>query len=333
MKKKYLIYGICLIVVGVVGYFAYSWYKQNTTKSEEVTFSTNIDDKYSFVGVTDDKYYYVKDGKLSCHDKNVHIFSKDLEDSVINIFYDKYIFIVYKNGNIVKCDRNTGKEVVRLKDMVNISGVKYRDSYLVLYFQDQIRYYDEKLREVVKLQGLQSPVESSLLDKKLAILEFKNLAGKAESIFSIYENSKKLYSISTVNEIFYYTSIVDKENTILISNRYIYLFKGEVLSDKIMLENIRAIDFYKDNLVLVDGRNLRIFDKNLKELDNEALEFDATGLSIRDSAIVVMGKDRVSVYENNNIINEEIKDVISYYISRQGVYVILKNKIEKIKAY
>ncbi|MGF0040263.1 hypothetical protein ACQRBF_05710 [Peptoniphilaceae bacterium SGI.131] len=333
MKKKYLIYGICLIVVGVVGYFAYSWYKQNTTKSEEVTFSTNIDDKYSFVGVTDDKYYYVKDGKLSCHDKNVHIFSKDLEDSVINIFYDKYIFIIYKNGNIVKCDRNTGKEVARLKDMVNISGAKYRDSHLVLYFKDQIGYYDEKLREVVKLQGLQAPVESSLLDKRMAVLEFKNSAGKAESVFSIYENAKKLYSISTVNEVFYYTSIVDKENTILISNRYIYLFKGEVLSDKIMLENIRAIDFYKDNLVLVDGRNLRIFDKKLKELDNEALEFDATGLSIRDSAIVVMGKDRVSVYENNNIINEEIKNVISYYISRQGVYVILKNKIEKIKAY
>ena len=49
--------------------------------------------------------------------------------------------------------------------------------------------------------------------------------------------------------------------------------------------------------------------------------------------MVLIGEGKLSVYENSNVMESDIKNAKLYVINDSGVYIIFSDKVEKVKAY
>lgn len=306
-------------------------YKFNNTNTNIDLFEGDISNDSEFVGVLDNRYYQVKDNKFNSYDKNNEVFSMNVLD-VSNIVYDKYIYISEKSGRIKMIDRTDSKEVKRIDLDHDIELFNIINKKLVAFGEKNITVLDKKLEIVEEKEGLTNPVLYDFSNLKESLVEMDLINGKISSIFTVKNRDNTQFSISSINEVFLYTKIID-EDTILVSNRYIYLINGNSIIKKILLEDISAVDYKNNELVVVDNGYLKIFDNSLEIKENKNINMSAKTVSIRDNSIVILGEEKLSVYENGNVVDVNIEKPIDSYSDNQSFYIIFPGRIEKVNAY
>ncbi|MFM1525600.1 MULTISPECIES: hypothetical protein [Helcococcus] len=323
--------GILLILFIVVLIISYNIYSFNTLKSNVDSFNAEIGTNSKFIGVVDDKYYKVEGDKLHAFNINGEIFSLQATN-IVGTYYDKYVYIFTKTGNILMLDRNNGKEKKSVKINSEIKNVKVKNSQIQLFNDSTIIIMDKNLNELKKIDKLKNPVSYSYEGDRESIIEMNLNNGVISSTITIKNKGTTQFSISTANEVFLDT-FISGDNNILVSNSYIYLINGNTIMKKIFLTDISSFDYDYQKLAVADGKRIKIYDNSLKEIDDKEIGIDAESVSIRKNTIVALGKSSVKVYENGNIIEEPIKDLKGWYSNNQAFYTIFDNRIDKIKAY
>lgn len=333
MKKKILLNGLLIVLSIIALFFIYHLYSLKKLDSKVSSFNRNIKKEYRFVGMTDDRMYYLENNTLHCFDEKQQVFSRDIGVGIADIIYDRYIYVVEKSGSVSMLNRKNGNELKRINLERNIVKAVYEFGNIDLYLEDGVISLNQKLEKKSEIRDLRNPVSKSENGRFTSVIEINMENGEIISTFSIYENDKKIYTISSPNEAFLYTSMLDEGNSLLISNRYIYMMDKGVIKSKDIVENIKSVDYAHGKYAIVDGDKLKIFDKSFQFENEKKIDFDVSRVSIRKNSIVLIGKKEAAVFENDTIIKEKLNNLLGQYISSQGVYLIFENKIDKLSAY
>ncbi len=330
--RNFSIFKGILLVLLIVGLsIVYNIYSFNTLKANVKTFDAEISTNSKFVGVVDDKYYKIEGNVLKAFNSNKEIFNVEVKN-IVGTYYDKYIYLFEKEGNILMLDRNNGKEKNNVKINSEIKNVKIKNNQIQLFNDNSVIILDKNLKELKRSEKLKNPVSYFFEGGKEAIIEMNLNNGVISSTITIKNNDTIQFFTSTINEVFL-EAFISGENNILISNSYIYLIKGNSIMKKIFLTDISSFDYDYQKIAVADGKRIKIYDISLNKLDDKELGIDADAVSIRRNSIVCIGNLFIKVYENGNIIEQQAKDVKNWYINNQAFYTIYDNRIEKIEAY
>lgn len=306
-------------------------YRFKKLDSNEEIFRDKFSTQDEFIGVIDDKYYKIDNGKFVAKDSTGELFSIYVLD-VKQILYDNLIYIFEENGNIRSIDRNNGSEIKSFNLGENIEFAKFYNDDILIYSENSAYIMDKKLEILSKIEDLDNPINIDVDSEKKAIIEFKNLNNTFYSNFIYINDDEIVFELSTNTETYLFTKIIGNK-VILVSSSYIYLIENNTITKKILIEDISALDFNENNLAIVNDGNLIIYDENLNEISRKDLEEDADKLYIRNSSIVIVGEKNLMVFENDNLIKTPIQNVIGSFSNSQASYIIFKDRIEKVNAY
>lgn len=322
---------ILLLILALVLFFVIKIYQFNNLSSNAETINVDFTEETSNIGVLNNKFYKIDNGVFSANSENGEEFKLKVLD-VNKVIYDKYIYIAENSGRIKMLGRNDGKQIKQIELDKKIESIEKTDDHLIVYHPDQITVLNKKLDTVSKVNDIKDPFMYDFTSNKESILEMELNDGVISSIFTVKNNDNTQFSISSSNEVFLFTKIID-DNTIMISNSYIYLIDGNSIVKKVLLKDISAIDFAYDKLAIVDNKELVIYDKNIEEIDRKEIGVDADTVSIRKNSIVAIGNDKLFVYENGNVIDAEVSGVVDWFENDQVFYTIFLDKIVKVNAY
>ncbi|EHR36270.1 hypothetical protein ACWOAQ_05640 [Helcococcus kunzii] len=322
---------LLIAILALVLFFVIKIYQFNNLDSKVETFNVDFTKETNNIGVLNNKYYKIDNGVFSANTENGEQFKINVLD-INKVIYDKYIYLVENSGRIRLLNRNDGKELKKVKLDKSIESIEKNGDNLIVYHPDKVSVLSDKLEKVNEVSDLRNPIKYDFTDTKEAILEMDLSDGVVSSIFTVKNNDNTQFSISSSNEVFLFTKIID-DNTIMVSNSYIYLINGNSVVKKILLKDISAIDFNYEQLAVVDDKQLIIFDKNLEEIDKKTIGVDADKLSIRKNSIVAIGNEKLFVYENGNVIDADIGGVVNWFENDQVFYTIFLDKIVKVNAY
>lgn len=322
---------ILLLILALVLFFVIKIYQFNNLSSNAETINVDFTEETSNIGVLNNKFYKIDNGVFSANSENGEEFKLKVLD-VNKVIYDKYIYIAENSGRIKMLGRNDGKQIKQIELEKKIESIEKTDDHLIVYHPDQITVLNKKLDTVSKVNDIKDPFMYDFTSNKESILEMELNDGVISSIFTVKNNDNTQFSISSSNEVFLFTKIID-DNTIMISNSYIYLIDGNSIVKKVLLKDISAIDFAYDKLAIVDNKELVIYDKNIEEIDRKEIGVDADTVSIRKNSIVAIGNDKLFVYENGNVIDAELSGVVDWFENDQVFYTIFLDKIVKVNAY
>lgn len=333
MRKKFKIWKVLLVIITLILLFiGYRIYKFNSIGSKVEFFQMNSNENSKFIGVLSNNYYKVENDKFYAFNvNNEKLFEKEAKE-IVNIIYDKYIYLIDKNGLVQKIDRFSGKEKNQQKLEIIPTKMEYINNNLIIYSDNSITILSNKLEIKDEIKGLNSPVSFSINNNKYSVIELGFQDGKIYSKFNIINNKNKEFSLISNEEVFLKTKIIG-ENTLLFSTRQIYLINGNSIIKTTPLIDISAIDISKDKIAVADSQVLRVYDFELNEIINKEVFMDVDKLSILKNTIVLLSKDKIKVLENGNLIEENIENVIDSYSKNNEFYLITNNKIQKIKAY
>lgn len=306
-------------------------YRFKKLDANEEIFRDKFSTQDEFIGVIDDKYYKIDNGKFVAKDSTGELFSIYVLD-VKQILYDNLIYIFEENGNIRSIDRNNGSEIKSFNLGENIEFAKFYNDDILIYSENSAYIMDKKLEILSKIEDLDNPINIDVDSEKKAIIEFKNLNNTFYSNFIYINDDEIVFELSTNTETYLFTKIIGNK-VILVSSSYIYLIENNTITKKILIEDISALDFNENNLAIVNDGNLIIYDENLNEISRKDLEEDADKLYIRNSSIVIVGEKNLMVFENDNLIKTPIQNVIGSFSNSQASYIIFKDRIEKVNAY
>lgn len=317
-----------LVIILIIG----TWiYRFNDISSSINIFNTNVEENTKFVGILNNKFYKLENDIFSANEENGEVFSIKVLD-VKNIVYDKYIYIAEGSGRIRMLDRNNGKEIKRINIDDKIENIEKKDDNIIVYSKDKIILLNYKLEEIFRRNELNNPVKYDFTNSKESFIEMDLNNGIISSIFTVKNNDNTQFSISSKNEVFIFTKIIG-ESTIMVSNSYIYIINGNSITKKILLENISAIDYAYDKLAIVDNKSLVLYNNELDEIERKSIGYDASKISIRKNSIVILNEDKLTLYENGNIIDADVQGLLGWYENKNNFYTVFTNRIEKVNAY
>lgn len=331
MKKLSGFKTLLLLFFILIFIFIILVYRFKKLDANEEIFRDKFSTQDEFIGVIDDKYYKIDNGKFVAKDSTGELFSIYVLD-VKQILYDNLIYIFEKNGNIRSIDRNNGSEIKSFNLGENIEFAKFYNDDILIYSENSAYIMDKKLEILSKIEDLDNPINIDVDSEKKAIIEFKNLNNTFYSNFIYINDDEIVFELSTNTETYLFTKIIGNK-VILVSSSYIYLIENNTITKKILIEDISALDFNENNLAIVNDGNLIIYDENLNEISRKDLEEDADKLYIRNSSIVIVGEKNLMVFENDNLIKTPIQNVIGSFSNSQASYIIFKDRIEKVNAY
>lgn len=331
MKKLSRFKTLLLLFFILILIFIILVYRFKKLDSNEEIFRDKFSTQDEFIGVIDDKYYKIDNGKFVAKDSTGELFSIYVLD-VKQILYDNLIYIFEENGNIRSIDRNNGSEIKSFNLGENIEFAKFYNDDILIYSENSAYIMDKKLEILSKIEDLDNPINIDVDSEKKAIIEFKNLNNTFYSNFIYINDDEIVFELSTNTETYLFTKIIGNK-VILVSSSYIYLIENNTITKKILIEDISALDFNENNLAIVNDGNLIIYDENLNEISRKDLEEDADKLYIRNSSIVIVGEKNLMVFENDNLIKTPIQNVIGSFSNSQASYIIFKDRIEKVNAY
>lgn len=331
MKKLSGFKTLLLLFFILIFIFIILVYRFKKLDANEEIFRDKFSTQDEFIGVIDDKYYKIDNGKFVAKDSTGELFSIYVLD-VKQILYDNLIYIFEENGNIRSIDRNNGSEIKSFNLGENIEFAKFYNDDILIYSENSAYIMDKKLEILSKIEDLDNPINIDVDSEKKAIIEFKNLNNTFYSNFIYINDDEIVFELSTNTETYLFTKIIGNK-VILVSSSYIYLIENNTITKKILIEDISALDFNENNLAIVNDGNLIIYDENLNEISRKDLEEDADKLYIRNSSIVIVGEKNLMVFENDNLIKTPIQNVIGSFSNSQASYIIFKDRIEKVNAY
>lgn len=319
------------IILAILSVLVYKVYKFNKLSSEVEVFNTKIDKTAEFIGVVDDKYYRLEKGYFIGSDEQKELFRIKVLN-IKNIIYDKFIYLIEGYGRIKLLDRNTGDEIKSYENIKDIQFAELKNSKIVVYTKNSIYLGDLKLNKFDEINDLLNPIKIDFNKNIKSIIEFNQDFGNIKSILIVKNSENQDFVLSSQNEIFIFTKIIG-DKVIAVSNKYIYSIKDNSIENKIFLKKINSIDANDENLVIADNGELFIYDKDLKLLDKKVLNNQVENISIRKNSIVILSNNKIKLYQNSNIIENDIPEYISYYVNSNDYYIVFPNRIEKLKAY
>ncbi|MDO5026796.1 MAG: hypothetical protein Q4E50_03070 [Tissierellia bacterium] len=334
MKKRIWLYVLLAILLSGGLYYAYNLIRLNRVDSKEFSMEIKVSDSLKHMGVFDGVFYGLEGNKLRGVDKDKGlVFEKHLGLGINDIVYDKFIYVSQEDGLIRAFDRFDGTLFAKLDLGEKVYNLDLVDKKLLAYGRDKVFVMDMYLKDMTVESFDYRPVKYEFSDHDQALIFLDRELGGLKSRFEIYREGKKTYYISSVDELFMYTSFLSDKSNVLLTNSYLYLINNGKLIRKTFILNPRAIDVKNDKIALVDDESLKIFDKDLKLLEEVNLSFKADNIMIVRDKILLVGNNFMASYEDNNLIKTDVANMKSYFLEKDGIYVVMPNRIEKVKAY
>lgn len=319
------------IVIIIALFFLFRIYQFNTLSANVELFNTNISEDTDQIGLVDDKYYLHENGQVKGYDQDGQLFSRQVQN-LVQAIYHKKVYLFMEDGTIEILNRNSGELDKSVKIEKNIEFAELEGNQFIIYTKDSVIIADEDLKDLQEKTGYENPVDYAFQGEGSSIVEMSLEDGQVISNFSVFNGQERSFFLSSSRETFLYTVYLNGKN-ILVSNAYIYVISNGAIEDKILLEDIDAIDSTEDSLVIVDNQNLKIFDNNLDLVAEKALGQAAKKVYIRPSTIVIEGVRDLMVYQSANLISTPISGQITTVANDQAVYIVFPNRIEQVNAY
>lgn len=334
MKKRVWLIGILVIVLSFGLYYAYNLIKLNKVDTGAFSMEVKTGENQKHLGVFDGIFYSLDGNKLLARDKKKGVlFERRLGLDVEDIVYDKFVYVSRGNGLVSAYDRFDGSLFSKIDLGHQVFNLELANNKLIAYGKNKVFVMDPYLKEVTEKTYDYRPVKYIFSDDQEAVLFLDRELDGLKSRLEIYQADKKVYYISSVDELFMYTSFLSDKSNVVLTNSYLYLINDGKLIRKNFLLNPRAIDVKNDKIALVDDDNLKIFDKNLKLLEEVKLSFKADNIMIYKDKILLVGQNAIASYEDNNLIKTDVSKMKSYFIEKDGIYIVMPDLIEKVKAY
>lgn len=334
MKRKIILSTLAAILVLFLIYYGVNLVKLNKVNNDEFLMQVKLGQKAEHVGVFDNTLYYTEDNKLRAHDaKKGQLFEKHLGIGIIDLVYDKYIYVAQNDGLIRAYDRFTGEQVAKKEIGESIFHMELVGKELQIYGEKKVFLVDQKLNKKTEKAFDYRPVKyKGNAFKSSTIFLDRDVSG-LKSRVQIMEGSKETFAISSVDELFMFTEILPDGSCLFMTNSYLYLVKDGKIQEKTFLMSPKSIDVKDDKIAVIDHDSLKIYNEKL-ELEKEiVLGFMADKVAIFADKIAIIGKDIIASYENENLIKSDINGMKDYYINNHGIYIVFADRVEKMKGY
>lgn len=334
MKKKIGISIILTIILVVAFYYGYNLIKLNSVDGGAFSMEINVKKDMKHVGAFDGTLFYVDKNRLvaKSQDKG-NLFEKNLGIGVNDMVYDKYVYVCQEDGLIRAFDRFDGSLVDKIKLDSKVFNIEISNNKLLCYGKNQVFLLDLNLKNKQVKNFKYRPVKYRFSGAFEAVTFLDREVDGLKSRFKIYQNDKEIYYISSVDELFMFTDFVSDNSALVLTNSYLYLISGGKLIKNTFLLNPRAIDVKDGKIAVADDESVKIYDKELKLLEEVSLGFQANALKIIKDRILLVGANALASYEDGNLIKTDVANMQSYFLENDGIYIILPNRVEKMKAY
>ena len=334
MKKKLVFSIIIAIFVSFALYYGYNLIKLNSVDVGEFSMEINLGDDAKHVGVFDGTLFYVKENKLIANSqKKGVLFEKNLGLAISDVVYDKYIYVGQKDGLIRAFDRFDGSLIRKINLGMEVFHMEILEDKLICYGGKKLCIVDLDLKDKVEKTFDNRPVKYSSDSFLESIIFLDREVEGLKSSFRIFKDGKEIYYISSVDELFMYSNFLLDGKCIVLTNSYLYLIENSKLVKKVFLLNPRAIDIKDSKIAVADDDTMKIYDDDLRLLEEVSLSFKADDLMFVKDKILLTGKNVIASFEDQNLIKTDVTDMKSYLLEKDGVYVIMPNRVEKVKAY
>lgn len=334
MRKKTGILIILTIVLLFALYYGYKLIKLNNVDKGAFSIEINVKKDFNHMGAFDGTFFYIDKNRLIAKDKDKGVlFHKNLGIGVNDLVYDKYIYVSQEDGLIRAFDRFDGSLINKIKLESKIFDIEKYNDKLICYGNNQVFLLDLTLKNKVVKNYDNRPIKYRFFDAFEAVIFLDREVEGLKSRLKIYKDDKELYYISSVDELFMATDFVSDKSVLALSNSYLYLIGDGKLIKKTFLLNPRAIDIKDDKIAIADDKSLKLYDKNLKLIEELGLGFKADALKIIRDKVLIIGKGVIASYEDGNLIKTDVADMKSYFLENDGGYIVLPNRVEKMKAY
>lgn len=330
-KKSILLYSILAVLLILVIYFSVKIYKFYSIKSDIQYIKTLDNSESRLIGVVDNKYYRIKDNKFEAFDRNNKEIFSFKANNIVDIIYDRVIYLFTGDGKVFSISRYNGKEEKIIDLKMEIKKANLVDDQIVIFGRKKISILNRKLKIIKEFDKLSNPVAYTE-NSTQKFIELESINGTINSSLTIKNNDEDLYKLNATKETF--LKLKDINDTLfLLSNKYMYLIKENKIIKKKLVFNLSAIDFRNDKIAIVDNNILSILDENLELIESKPLNKEIQKISIRKNSIIMLAKDSVFVYENGNLLEEKAENWISSYAENEAYYIIFKDKIQRVNAY
>lgn len=330
-KKSILLYSILAVLLILVIYFSVKIYKFYSIKSDIQYIKTLDNSESRLIGVVDNKYYRIKDDKFEAFDRNNKEIFSFKANNIVDIIYDRVIYLFTGDGKVFSISRYNGKEEKIIDLKMEIKKANLVDDQIVIFGRKKISILNRKLKIIKEFDKLSNPVAYTE-NSTQKFIELESINGTINSSLTIKNNDEDLYKLNATKETF--LKLKDINDTLfLLSNKYMYLIKENKIIKKKLVFNLSAIDFRNDKIAIVDNNILSILDENLELIESKPLNKEIQKISIRKNSIIMLAKDSVFVYENGNLLEEKAENWISSYAENEAYYIIFKDKIQRVNAY
>lgn len=334
MKKNTIIRLVLLIALAIAAYFGYTYYEHNKVDSENFKLNKEIKPSYKDIGVFDGVLYFRDNNVLTAIDGQSNLlFEKDLDEGILKVIYDKYIYLVYEDGNIQIINRKNG-EVKGKKELESeIKFAEIRDKRLICYHDRGVSDLDLNLKNLATSKYEYRPVKYFSKENTSSAIFLDRDVNVLKSRYEIRQDDKESFYISSIDEAFLFNYDLGQNRQILMSSSHIYLIEDNSIKAKKLLVSPKSIAIRNNKIAVVDDSQLYIYDDKLNIIDEVKLGFTGQKVAIFENSIVIIGDKVVSSYEEGNLIKNQVENIMNYYIDDYGVYAIFEDRVERIKAY
>lgn len=331
MKKKKLWILPAILLVLALAYLGFRLIRFNRLADEVNTFDIKIEDRYTNIGVFDDKLYYL-DGKI-LHGRKTdqELFQKDLGSGVKSLVYDKYIYVFYEDGKILTLDRYSAKEKKSLDLGVKVARVRRDKDRFIIYSTKDVISIAKDLSDKRVRKFSERPLDYREEGNSYTCLYLSMDIDDIKSRLVAYEGEKEVFRLASVDELFMGSGYFTEKKSYGITNRSLYLIEDSSIIDRVNLAKPRAFKSDGNKLALVDNMTLKVFDTKLDIMGSVDLGFEAKQVFFIDDAIICLGDKMISSYEAGNLIKNDLVGLKGYYKGDKNIYLIFSDRVEKVK--
>ncbi len=324
--RIFLIVGLIVLI-----FLAYKLYRDKNPKSYDISLDIALDKDSSDFGLDKGQFIVRKKNTLISYNKaGKEIFKRTLKDDEKVHFYDDgKVYTSIKNRlNIYSIDSDKTIDTFNAKAKIN-KVEKLGKNYLI--YTNKLAYiYDKNFKLVEEYEIKENIVGFDSYNKLTSIIGMDMNSGILTSSFYLYDEGKNYFKLKSADELFIKSYYLGENKNIVVTNRYIYLMDRDNIVTKKLIHKLRTLDIREDRISLVDGNQLLILDNNLDLIKSVKLGFDVKEISMRKDSTVLIGDKKIGIYENDNILEQDVEKVLSSIIDDSGVYVIFETGVERM---
>ncbi len=325
--SRIFIIGLAILLI----FLAYRTYRSKNPKSYDIAMDINIDKKARDFGIDQGRPIVREKNQLISYNKQgKESFVRKLkEDEIVHFYEDGKAYTSIKNRiNIYSLDSDKTLDTFNAK--AKIKKVERLGKNYLIYTSRIVYIYDKDFKLLEEFEIDENLLAYDRLNNLTSIIGMDMNSGILTSSFYLFDENTNYYRLKSADELFIKSHYMGENKNVLISNRYIYLLDRDNIVNKKLIHNFKAVDIKDDRICLVDGNSLLIFDNNLELIKEVRVDFDVKALSIRKNSTVLVGDKKIGIYENDNILEQDVSKILSSVIDESGVYLFFETGVERM---